>query len=233
MFLPVHVAAPYLQAGKLKALAVGSPERRPQSSTCRRSAESGLKRCRRRHVVRLLRARHARRCASNGSNREIVAILDSLRPRPPSKQGLIPAAPRRRPRRARSRRAIACDGPTSWPERGIQARVDPMTSTIAGVLAGHAVRDQAAPAIVSARLGTLSFGGLVRHVRQVGAQLAAAGIGPSSRVGIALQRGPEAALLNVAVCGQRHCPADQPQSSARGAARGTEAHPPSCPGRSR
>ena len=65
-----------------------------------------------------------------------------------------------------------------------------------------------APAIVSARLGTLSFGGLVRHVRQIGAELAAAGIGPSSRVGIALQRGPEAALLNVAVCGQRHrrCP---------------------------
>ena len=56
-----------------------------------------------------------------------------------------------------------------------------------------------APAIVSAGLGTLSFGGLVRHVRQIGNELAAAGIGPSSRVGIALQRGPEAALLNVAI----------------------------------
>ena len=74
-----------------------------------------------------------------------------------------------------------------------------MTSTIAGVLSGHAVRDPGAPAIVSARLGTLSFGGLVRHVRQIGAELAAVGIGPSSRVGIALQRGPEAALLNVAI----------------------------------
>jgi acyl-CoA synthetase (AMP-forming)/AMP-acid ligase II/thioesterase domain-containing protein len=74
-----------------------------------------------------------------------------------------------------------------------------MTSTIAGVLSGHAVRDPGAPAIVSADLGTLSFGGLVRHVRQIGTELAAAGIGPSSRVGIALQRGPEAALLNVAI----------------------------------
>jgi acyl-CoA synthetase (AMP-forming)/AMP-acid ligase II/thioesterase domain-containing protein/acyl carrier protein len=74
-----------------------------------------------------------------------------------------------------------------------------MTSTIADVLEGHAARDAAAPAIVTAGLGTLPFGALVRHVRQVGAELAAAGIGPSSRVGVALQRGPEAALLNVAI----------------------------------
>ncbi len=74
-----------------------------------------------------------------------------------------------------------------------------MTSTIAEVLARHAVRDAGAPAIVSAGLGTLSFGGLVRRVRQIGNELAAAGIGPSSRIGIALQRGPEAALLNVAI----------------------------------
>jgi acyl-CoA synthetase (AMP-forming)/AMP-acid ligase II/thioesterase domain-containing protein/acyl carrier protein len=74
-----------------------------------------------------------------------------------------------------------------------------MPLTIAEVLARHAARDAGAPAIVSAGLGTLSFGGLVRHVRQIGNELAAAGIGPSSRVGIALQRGPEAALLNVAI----------------------------------
>ena len=74
-----------------------------------------------------------------------------------------------------------------------------MPFTIAEVLARHAARDAGAPAIVSAGLGTLSFGGLVRHVRQIGNELAAAGIGPSSRVGIALQRGPEAALLNVAI----------------------------------
>ena len=74
-----------------------------------------------------------------------------------------------------------------------------MTSTIADVLESHAGRDAAAPAIVTTGLGTLSFGDLRRHIREVGAGLAAAGIGPSSRVGIALQRGPAAALLNVAV----------------------------------
>ena len=94
-----------------------------------------------------------------------------------------------------------------------------MPSTIAEVLAGHAARDANAPAIVSAGLAALSFGDLERHVRQIGAQLRAAGIGASSRVGIALQRGPEAALLNVAICGQRDRAADQSQSSAGGAAR--------------
>lgn len=74
-----------------------------------------------------------------------------------------------------------------------------MTATIADVLAGHAMRDPEAPAIVCAGLGTLSFGDLARHVHRVRAALTTAGIGPSSRVGIALQRGPEAALLNVGV----------------------------------
>jgi len=75
-----------------------------------------------------------------------------------------------------------------------------MPSTIAEVLAGHAARDPNAPAIVCAGLQVLSFGDLERHVRRVGAQLRGAGIGSASRVGIALQRGPEAALLNVAIC---------------------------------
>ena len=75
-----------------------------------------------------------------------------------------------------------------------------MPSTIADVLAGHAARDPNAPAIVCAGLHALSFGDLDRHVRQIGAQLRGAGIGAASRVGIALQRGPEAALLNVAIC---------------------------------
>ena len=52
-----------------------------------------------------------------------------------------------------------------------------MTSTIADVLAGHAVRDPDAPAIVCAGLHALSFGDLDRHVRQIGAQLRGAGIG--------------------------------------------------------
>ena len=73
-----------------------------------------------------------------------------------------------------------------------------MTSTIAAVLAGHAEREPGAPAIVSAGFGTLSFGSLTQHVHRVGAAFATAGVGPSSRVGIALPRGPEAAVLNVA-----------------------------------
>ena len=75
-----------------------------------------------------------------------------------------------------------------------------MRSTIAEVLAGHAARDPDAPAIVSPGLPALSFGDLERQVRRVGGQLRAAGIGSASRVGIALERGPEAALLNVAIC---------------------------------
>lgn len=75
-----------------------------------------------------------------------------------------------------------------------------MTSTIADVLSGHAARDSAAPAIVSTGLGVLSFGDLDGHVRRIGVTLREAGIGAASRVGIALPRSPEAALLNVAVC---------------------------------
>jgi tripartite-type tricarboxylate transporter receptor subunit TctC len=42
MFVPVHVAAPYIRTGKLKAIAVGSPERRPQLPDVPTIAESGL-----------------------------------------------------------------------------------------------------------------------------------------------------------------------------------------------
>jgi acyl-CoA synthetase (AMP-forming)/AMP-acid ligase II/acyl carrier protein len=73
-------------------------------------------------------------------------------------------------------------------------------STIGEILAGHAARDPDAPAIVCPGIDTLSFGDLERHIQQIGAQLRGAGIGSDSRVGIVLQRGPEAALLNVAIC---------------------------------
>lgn len=56
------------------------------------------------------------------------------------------------------------------------------------------------PALVAPGLVPLSFGGLGRLIRDIGTQLRAAGIDPQSRVGIALPRGPEAALLSVAVC---------------------------------
>lgn len=73
-------------------------------------------------------------------------------------------------------------------------------TTIGGVLALHAKRDPDATAILCSRLGPLSFCDLARHIRKVGVQLGAAGIETGSRVGIALPRGPEAALLSIAVC---------------------------------
>lgn len=49
-------------------------------------------------------------------------------------------------------------------------------------------------------LAPLTFGALNELVSRISAQLRAAGIGPWSRVGVALPRGPEAALISVAVC---------------------------------
>src|SRR6478609_7283750 len=43
MFLPVHVSAQHIRAGKLKAIAVGSPRRLPQLPDVPTLAESGLK----------------------------------------------------------------------------------------------------------------------------------------------------------------------------------------------
>ena len=43
MFLPVHVSAQHIRAGKLKAIAAGSPQRLPQLPDVPTLAESGLK----------------------------------------------------------------------------------------------------------------------------------------------------------------------------------------------
>jgi acyl-CoA synthetase (AMP-forming)/AMP-acid ligase II/thioesterase domain-containing protein/acyl carrier protein len=75
-----------------------------------------------------------------------------------------------------------------------------LPTTIGDVLAFRAARDPEAAAILCAGLQPLSFGALVARIREIGVQLRAAGLGPGSRVGIGLQRGPEAALLSVAVC---------------------------------
>src|SRR5260370_28119617 len=74
------------------------------------------------------------------------------------------------------------------------------SSTIGDVLLGHAVRDRDAAAIVCPDLGTLTFADLARHVGRIGDQLRLAGVVQTSRVGIALPRAPQAALLSIAVC---------------------------------
>jgi acyl-CoA synthetase (AMP-forming)/AMP-acid ligase II/thioesterase domain-containing protein/acyl carrier protein len=72
--------------------------------------------------------------------------------------------------------------------------------TIGEALARHAARDAGAPAIVCPGWAPLTFGGLQQQVSKIAAQLQKAGIGPWSRVGVAMPRGPEAALISVAVC---------------------------------
>ena len=106
-------------------------------------------------------------------------------------------------------------------------------STIGDVLARRAARDPDATAIVCSGLRPLSFGDLARAHPAVGAQLRAAGIGPASRVGIALQRGPEAALLNVAVCCTATVLPINPNLPPGRPAGGTGADSPRCPGRAR
>ena len=75
-----------------------------------------------------------------------------------------------------------------------------LSSTIGETLAGHAERDPEALAIVCPGVKPLTFGELGHHIRRIGDQLKAAGIGATSRVGIVLPRGPEAALASLAAC---------------------------------
>lgn len=75
-----------------------------------------------------------------------------------------------------------------------------LPTTIGAVLEHRAARNTEAPAIVCTGLETLTFGALAQYVRVLGDQFRRAGIGPTSRVGVALPRGPEAALVSIAVC---------------------------------
>lgn len=75
-----------------------------------------------------------------------------------------------------------------------------ISATIGEAVERHAARDAAAPAIVCPGFPIFTFGALDRQIKTIAAQLRAAGLGPTSRVGIALPRGPEAALLSIAVC---------------------------------
>jgi acyl-CoA synthetase (AMP-forming)/AMP-acid ligase II/thioesterase domain-containing protein len=73
-------------------------------------------------------------------------------------------------------------------------------TTVGKIIASHATRRPNAPAIVCPDLELLSFGDLARYVQLIGNQLSAAGVSSNSRIGIALSRGPAAAILSIAAC---------------------------------
>jgi acyl-CoA synthetase (AMP-forming)/AMP-acid ligase II/thioesterase domain-containing protein len=73
-------------------------------------------------------------------------------------------------------------------------------TTVGKTIASHAMRRPSALAIVCPNLGLLSFADLARHVQLIGNQLRAAGVSSNSRIGIALPRGPAAAILSIAAC---------------------------------
>jgi acyl-CoA synthetase (AMP-forming)/AMP-acid ligase II/acyl carrier protein len=74
-----------------------------------------------------------------------------------------------------------------------------MPQTIAEAIAQHAVRNPNQPAIVGTQFAPFSFRELDLWIKRIGEQLHAAGIGRYSRVGIMLPRGPEGAVLGVAI----------------------------------
>jgi acyl-CoA synthetase (AMP-forming)/AMP-acid ligase II/thioesterase domain-containing protein len=71
--------------------------------------------------------------------------------------------------------------------------------TIADAIAQHAALDPNLPAVVGTGFSPFSFRGLDLWIKQIGEELRAAGIGSHSRVGIMLPRGPEGAILVVAI----------------------------------
>ena len=74
-----------------------------------------------------------------------------------------------------------------------------MPHSIGDVIARHAASEPNRSALVGTTFSAFSFRELDSWIKQIGLQLRAAGIGPHSRVGIMLPRGPEAAMLAVAV----------------------------------
>src|SRR5689334_1232919 len=73
-------------------------------------------------------------------------------------------------------------------------------STVGNTIASHAMRRPDAPAIVCPNLEVLSFGDLAHCIELIGNQLRSAGVSTNSRIGIALPRGPAAAILGIAAC---------------------------------
>ena len=92
MFLPVQVSAPHIRAGKLKAIATGSPERLPQFPDVPTLSESGLKGVDVDMWYGFFAPRGTPTDVVTRLNQEIVAILDSPEARTAFEaQGLIPA----------------------------------------------------------------------------------------------------------------------------------------------
>ena len=119
MFLPVHVSAQHIRAGKLKAIAAGSPQRLPQLPDVPTLVEGGLKGA----DVDMWYGFFA----PKGTPPELVERLNKRgrrhprhrpKPRPSSRRRAWCPPPRRRRRWARSWCATASAGPTSWPSAG-------------------------------------------------------------------------------------------------------------------
>ena len=92
MFLPVQVSAPHIRAGKLKAIATGSPERLPQFPDVPTLNESGLKGVDVDMWYGFFAPKGTPTDVVTRLNQEIVAILDSPEARTAFEaQGLIPA----------------------------------------------------------------------------------------------------------------------------------------------
>jgi tripartite-type tricarboxylate transporter receptor subunit TctC len=91
MFLPVHVAATYIKAGKLKAIAVGSPKRLPLFPDLPTLIEAGLKNADVDMWYGLFAPKDTPSDIIARLNKEVVAILGSGEARQAfSTQGLIP-----------------------------------------------------------------------------------------------------------------------------------------------
>ena len=92
MFLPVQVSAPHIRAGKLKAIATGSPERLPQFPDVPTLSESGLKGVDVDMWYGFFAPKGTPTDVVTRLNQEIVAILDSPEARTAFEaQGIIPA----------------------------------------------------------------------------------------------------------------------------------------------
>jgi acyl-CoA synthetase (AMP-forming)/AMP-acid ligase II/acyl carrier protein len=88
---------------------------------------------------------------------------------------------------------------TSLQFRTLAAPEIPEASTIADAIQLQAALHPKRPAIITSHQASFTFQELGEHIRSVGEQLHAAGIGSSSRVGILLPKGPEAVVFGVSI----------------------------------